>query len=661
MAGTNRSLPLDGIRGMALAAPIVVHLGLVGMGNGLWLSIGMFFTLSGFLITTLALREVERTGRLGIRDFYARRIRRLLPASVLVLALIVVAAAVIGWPSMANVRDDVFAALTWRANWAQLDGGGYMEGFVPSLTTHFWSLSLEEQVYLVFPVLVLLSVVIARRGRRSWSPAAWMIVVFGLLTLASWAMLWSSDETATLYLSTWTRLGEATLGCAAAAASHLLPVRTGARRASVLGGLLVVAIAPLWVFAAGDDPTGIRVGVTVATPLTGLLIVTLWRHPDSVVSRVFSLRPAVWLGRRSYGVYLVHLPLFELLAYRLDRDRLPVVWMIGAVAVSILFAGVMFRFVEEPFRTRQVLRRGPTFALGMVVASAMLVVVSLIAASVGSNLIDIPTTAAPPTGPTVSVTLPPTTSPTSDPDGSVPEPPPVPIPPPPTTPGRILVIGDSTAWVDRGAVERSMEPLGWQVEGIHMVGCPLGGDARVMSSVLGGAVAIRELGEEPGCDEWWNVLLPQWLASFDPTLVVLIGGYGLAFETDPSVDDRWCAIATDDPDGRCERYARERINATAARVHQFAPNAHLVITTLVHADPVGPLELPRERIDRLNVLMREEAARDGASIVDLCAWQDDHMDLLADGTHMVDEGVAALTPWIGVELAAVLRGERLAE
>ena len=122
----------------------MVHLGLAGSGNGLWLAIGLFFTLSGFLITTLLLTEVDRTGRVSLRSFWARRFRRLIAASMLVLRERSWSRpAWLDWPAMAAVRGDIFAALTWRANWHQLCGGGYWAGFAPSLTSHFWSLSLE--------------------------------------------------------------------------------------------------------------------------------------------------------------------------------------------------------------------------------------------------------------------------------------------------------------------------------------------------------------------------------------------------------------------------------------------------------------------------------------------------------------------------------------
>ena len=140
-----RSTPLDGIRGVALACPIVVHLGLVGSDRGLWLAIGMFFTLSAFLVTSLALKEFEATGNFGLKKFWIRRLRRLMPASLVVLAATVVVAVAIEWPGLAALRGDVLSALAWGANWEQLHGGGYWDAFSPSLTHHFWSLSFKSR------------------------------------------------------------------------------------------------------------------------------------------------------------------------------------------------------------------------------------------------------------------------------------------------------------------------------------------------------------------------------------------------------------------------------------------------------------------------------------------------------------------------------------
>ncbi len=364
---TTRSGALDGMRGVFLAAPIVVHLGLAGAGNGLWLAIGLFFTLSGFLITTLAFSEIERHGRLSLRGFWARRLRRLMPAAVLVLAVTVGVAWWTGWPAMEAVTDDVIAALTWRANWHQLSGGGYWASFAPSLTSHFWSLSLEEQVYLGLPLLMVAGVLARRWARPELTVAALSVGVLAI----SWWVLWTLTDPAELYLSTFTRMGEVAAGSLAAAIGAMWPVTADrSRRATaVVAGLAVIEL-PVWILARGDTTGGIRWGITLSTPAVAIAVALLWRHPASVASRAFSVRPLAWLGRRSYGIYLLHIPVFELAVHQLDVERLPVWAMVAAVGLTIGLAGLMFRYVEEPIRTRRIAPRREEFT-ALVVSGAL--------------------------------------------------------------------------------------------------------------------------------------------------------------------------------------------------------------------------------------------------------------------------------------------------
>ena len=252
----------------------MLHLGLYGSGNGCWLSIAMFFTLSGFLITTLALKEIDRTGRLSIKAFYARRLRRLMPAALLVLTLIVVFSSLLDWPLMSAVRRDVFAALTWTANWEQMSGAGYWETTVPSLTLHFWSLSLEEQIYVVFPLVMALAVLLFARRSRPVIRIAW---VMGTITLASWVLVCIGDDATSIYLSTFTRMGEAAFGCFVAAISHLLPAKRTDRQASIITITLMVLVAPLWVISAANQTWGVRLGILAGTPPTGVVIAMLGR------------------------------------------------------------------------------------------------------------------------------------------------------------------------------------------------------------------------------------------------------------------------------------------------------------------------------------------------------------------------------------------------
>jgi hypothetical protein len=185
-----------------------------------------------------------------------------------------------------------------------------------------------------------------------------------------------------------------------------------------------------------------------------------------------------------------------------------------------------------------------------------------------------------------------------------------------------------------------------------MVGCPFGGDVRLKTSYMGGAVKVREIGEEPGCDAWWNDYLPSWLRSVDPDVVVVVGGYALAWEIDPTGDDSWCVLG--DGSGECETWARSRIEATSAVIDELSPDATIVWTTAGHVDPWGPLDIDPVAIDVLNSLIEAEVERTGADSIDLGAWLDEHLDLTVDGTHLGPEGVVALTPWMSEHLGALI-------
>ena len=411
--------------------------------------------------------------------------------------------------------------------------------------------------------------------------------------------------------------------------------------------LLLMAMAtPLWVMAAGDTVGGIRWGITLATPPTAVVIAMLWRHPNSVVSRGFSMSVPAWFGRRSYGIYLLHLPIIELMSFRLGTEHLPVWGMVVAVIATIVGAAAMFRFLEEPLRIGRWIRAERRFVLALAASIAIMVPTVIMATRPDTRVMAIAPSMPPPISLESEMMI--------DVDDDTGAPPGVGV-------GRFidthsgrsaLVVGDSTAWVTRGAVDIALRPSGYTTHGVHMVGCPFGGDVRIKTSTMGGAVEVRELGEEPGCDQWWNEYLPAWLDAVDPTMVVVVGGYALAWEVDPQGDDAWCRLG--DGSGRCEEWAISRLSSLTARIREGAPASRIVFTTAGHVDPWGPLDIPTESIDVLNELIRDEAARAESPVVDLGTWLDDHLHLTVDGTHLGPEGVEALAPWMEDELTLLL-------
>jgi peptidoglycan/LPS O-acetylase OafA/YrhL len=343
--GDRRYWPsLDGIRAVAIGLVVAFHLGHLGGG---WLGVDVFFVLSGFLITTQLL--VHRTLPAGawLRAFWARRARRLLPA-VLLLVLVIAIYAWAGGPGVvaAQLRDPALATLAYVANWQQLSAGGYFAQFAaPDPLMHTWSLAIEEQFYLVWPILLLaITALVGNRRPR-------LAVVTGALAVASagWSVavfnLWGVNRA---YLGTDTRAWELLLGAVLAMTlGEGRPARP--RRwsvASVVAGLgfgCGVALAggtPRWLFDGGTVALAAAVAVVLAVSV---------RVPTALLPRLLALPPMRWVGRISYSLYLWHWPAIVLMTPSttgLTGTSLLVVRLSAMTAA----ASASFYLLEQPLR-----------------------------------------------------------------------------------------------------------------------------------------------------------------------------------------------------------------------------------------------------------------------------------------------------------------------
>jgi peptidoglycan/LPS O-acetylase OafA/YrhL len=328
---------LDGARGVAVTLVILFHTWSVAAPGGL-IGVDLFFVLSGFLITTLLLVEGSVTGRISLARFYTRRVLRLMPALVLLLPVCVVAAALAPGSQLggSTLRAVPFT-LGYVANWA------YAYGADLGALAHTWSLSVEEQFYLLWPLL-LIALLRWAGPRAALAACCWgVLLVFALRALmvargAPWLAVYGGSET---------RADALLAGCALALAAHLGLFRR--LPAALVAAAGVAGLAGLaWVVHL-VDPYGwlLHGGFTGVAVCCVLLLAALAVRPWAPLVRLFEFRPLVQLGKVSYGVYLWHFPLILVLYPEVGSRGVASFVVVTAVAYTL--ASLSYGLVEAPF------------------------------------------------------------------------------------------------------------------------------------------------------------------------------------------------------------------------------------------------------------------------------------------------------------------------
>ena len=357
---------LDGIRAIAVLLVIGTHIsGIVPWLDlpGGWLGVDVFFVLSGYLITSLLLTERSRTGRISVRNFYVRRFLRLAPLSVAVVAIVWVGARVA--PAQTGFilpTRGALSVLFYFSNWVFIDDFRHLGSLF-----HCWSLSIEEQFYLVWPAIFLVTLRVGKRHGRTLAIAltstVFLLQGFGRREL--WIRAFERgdhpvDAWLHFYYSSIRRPDGLVLGCLLALLLHQRTFRVLGRRllagAALVGAVVAVLIVRVGGVGTSSAPTTLelfipRWGLSVFNLSVAAIVAYLVTTPRSLTARSLSWRPVVWIGRRAYGFYLLHPLMFRIATL---HESWPSVsrYAIG-LGGTVVVVAASYRWFEMPFLRRK--------------------------------------------------------------------------------------------------------------------------------------------------------------------------------------------------------------------------------------------------------------------------------------------------------------------
>ena len=701
---------LDGLRGLAIAAVLLFHAGW-RLSAGGFLGVSTFFTLSGYLITARLLHDHRQTGRIDLVAFWGRRIRRLIPAAVGAVALVVILAAWVVPAFRVNLIGDVGAALGEVANWRfWVAGRSYSALFrQPSPLLHFWSLAIEEQFYLVFPVLAWLVLVVGRRSQRTFAAVVAAVTAVCVAT-ALWAG--ASGRTALAYYGTPMRAAEILVGALLAMAPIGRPTNVRASaKARLLPVYALAACGVLWVAATTQQSWVYHGGLVAYSLLSAVVIVGCLR--PGPVRRWLSARPLRWLGRISYGVYLYHWPLYQWLSPARTRMAVGPLFALRITA-SLAAAVLSYHLLEQPIlrRARFGWGRARRFAIPLVTTMGCIVLAAIViaggrqqstAASFGGILPAVPLAGdiATPSASSTVGTAPADdtaidTSSSAPAAGSTPPTGSAPVSTGPVTsiptvtsspvatsatastaattvattaaapsttaapaPTRISMFGDSTAMLATYGLEIWAKTNGAAaLDGAGTrLGCGIGRGGRVRTAQYG------EGPTNPECDAWptrWPAVLAKRPAD---VAVIMVGPWDITDRVIPN-DDQWRAPGDPVYDQYLKGEMEAAVDLLSSRVGMvvWLTNPLLDFGRADNPPPATPYPVSDPaRTHRYNEILHEVAAeRPALHLVDLAAWMrtlpggELDPNIRPDGVHFSKPGAVEVAGWLGPELLGLV-------
>ncbi len=643
---------LDGLRAVAVTLVVAYHLDF-GWARGGFLGVDLFFVISGFLITTLLIQEHDGTGRISLGSFWTRRFRRLVPPLVVMIAATVAATRLYGLPEQwSSIRWDAAAGVGYVANWRFVlaDQSYFATLLGPSPLRHTWSLAVEEQWYVLWPAVVVGLLLLATRS--TWGRRAPILLIAGgaVASAILMAALYDPADPTRVYFGTDTRAQQLLVGAGLAwllsrhrfpSATSSSPLRTTAVMAVFVG---FIAIATT---TSDEAPWLYHGGFLVVSLLCAVIVWAVADHAGPLPWLGSGL--LVWVGTRSYGIYLWHWPVIVFVGPPMGIELPRLVLATLQVALTIALAELSFRIIERPIRG-STLR--PTVLIGgwtaVSVVTALVAVVILVPPQGRSltvaEVVRPSTTTA--TSTTVATTAP-------DAGDSVPAPTVTTTVVPEVT--TVLVLGDSTALTL--ALQRSID-LGptWNVQTFARLGCSIAGGNPVD---VGSSTAIVQ-GDE--CSVWRS----EWAdahAQVEPDIAIIMVG---AWEV---LDHRVDGVDIKFPDPAWFDLVRGAIrDAIAIAGADDTAVALLALPCMQQStDAAIPAQARNDetRVAAFNSILRDEAASDpNVHVIEL---QDrlcpdgvylDEVDgapVRYDGVHVSTEGADYVWPWLVDELSSLVR------
>ncbi|MFW9237777.1 acyltransferase family protein [Corynebacterium striatum] len=353
---------LDGLRGLAVLAVVIYHFFGDFLPGG-YLGVDMFFVLSGFLITSLLVREFRASGRISLKDFWVRRFRRILPAALTVLIICTSIVALVGGDLAVGIREQFLGTFFFVNNWTQIaTSQSYFADNEIQVFAHYWSLAVEEQFYVIWPLLIFTIFAISRRQPRRL-PIAVSLILAIASGVAMWLIYVPGEDPTRVYYGTDTHAFGLLIGAILSlmltstkedpgADSWASPGKSERVLAGTIGFLALAGyIAQL--FLMPDDADFTYRGGLVLTSVLGALMIWGVVREFGPLKWIFSTAVMRWLGQRSFSLYLWHWPVVMILRAIFDGNHSSdKPWILGLVAIpiSFLLAELSYQFVENPFR-----------------------------------------------------------------------------------------------------------------------------------------------------------------------------------------------------------------------------------------------------------------------------------------------------------------------